>query len=36
SFSPEAFKSSRYHVVELDDFMVGTDSVSVKVRPVLR
>jgi hypothetical protein len=36
SFSPEAFKSSRYHVVELEDFMVGTDSVSVKVRPVLR
>jgi hypothetical protein len=36
SFSPEAFKSNRYHVVELDDFMVGNDSVSVKVRPVLR
>ena len=36
SFSPEAFKSSRHHVTELDDFMVGTDSVSVKVRPVLR
>jgi hypothetical protein len=36
SFSPEAFKSSRYHVVELENFMVGTDSVSVKVRPVLR
>lgn len=36
SFSPEAFKSSRYHVVQLDDFMVGSDSVSVKVRPVLR
>lgn len=36
SFSPEAFKSNRYHVVELADFMVGSDSVSVKVRPVLR
>lgn len=36
SFSPEAFKSNRYHVVELEDFMVGSDSVSVKVRPVLR
>jgi hypothetical protein len=36
SFSPEAFKSSRYHVVQLDDFMVGTDTVSVKVRPILR
>jgi hypothetical protein len=36
SFSPEAFKSNRYHVVELSDFMVGSDSVSVKVRPVLR
>jgi hypothetical protein len=36
SFSPEAFKSSRYHVVELNDFMVGSDSVSVKVRPLLR
>jgi hypothetical protein len=36
SFSPEAFKSNRHHVIELDDFMVGTDSVSVKVRPVLR
>jgi hypothetical protein len=36
SFSPEAFKSNRYHVVELEDFMVGSDSVSVKVRPLLR
>jgi hypothetical protein len=36
SFSPEAFKSNRYHLVQLDDFMVGTDTVSVKVRPVLR
>ncbi|HTV20437.1 MAG TPA: SpoIVB peptidase S55 domain-containing protein [Polyangiaceae bacterium] len=36
SFSPEAFKSNRYHVVELEDFMVGSDSVSVKVRPILR
>lgn len=36
SFSPEAFKSNRYHVVELKDFMVGSDSVSVKVRPILR
>jgi len=36
SFSPEPFKSNRYHVVELDDFMVGSDSVSIKVRPVLR
>jgi hypothetical protein len=36
SFSPEAFKSNRYHVVELSDFMVGSDSVNVKVRPVLR
>jgi hypothetical protein len=36
SFSPEAFKSNRYHVVELEDFMVGSDTVSVKVRPILR
>jgi SpoIVB peptidase S55 len=36
SFSPEAFKSNRHHVVQLDDFMVGSDSVSVKVRAVLR
>ncbi len=36
SFSPEAFKSNRYHLAQLDDFMVGTDTVSVKVRPVLR
>jgi hypothetical protein len=36
SFSPEAFKSNRYHVVELADFMVGSDTVSVKVRPILR
>jgi hypothetical protein len=36
SFSREAFKSNRYHVIELDDFMVGSDTVSVKVRPVLR
>jgi hypothetical protein len=36
SFSPEAFKSNRYQVVELEDFMVGTDSVTVKVRPILR
>jgi hypothetical protein len=36
SFSPEAFKSNRHHVVQLDDFMVGSDTVSVKVRPVLR
>jgi hypothetical protein len=36
SFSPEAFKSNRYHVVELQDFMVGSDTVSVKVRPILR
>jgi len=36
SFSPEPFKSNRYHVTELDDFMVGSDTVSVKVRPLLR
>jgi hypothetical protein len=36
SFSPEAFKSNRYQVVELEDFMVGSDSVTVKVRPILR
>jgi SpoIVB peptidase S55 len=36
SFSPEAFKSNRYQVIELEDFMVGSDSVSVKVRPILR
>jgi hypothetical protein len=36
SFSPESFKSNRYHLAQLDDFMVGTDTVSVKVRPVLR
>lgn len=36
SFSPEAFKSNRHHLVALDDFMVGSDSVSVKVRPILR
>ncbi len=36
SFSPEAFKSNQYHVVELDDYMVGSDTVSVKVRPLLR
>jgi hypothetical protein len=36
SFSPEAFKSNRYHVIDLQDFMVGNDSVSVKVRPLLR
>jgi hypothetical protein len=36
SFSPEAFKSNRYHVIELQDFMVGSDTVSVKVRPILR
>jgi hypothetical protein len=36
SFSPETFKSNRHHVVQLDDFMVGSDSVSIKVRPVLR
>jgi SpoIVB peptidase S55 len=36
SFSPDTFKSNRYHVVALDHFMVGSDTVSVKVRPVLR
>jgi hypothetical protein len=36
SFSPEAFKSNEFQVVALDDFMVGTDTVSVKVRPLLR
>jgi hypothetical protein len=36
SFSPEPFKSNRRHVVLLDNFMVGTDTVTVKVRPVLR
>ncbi len=36
SFAPESFKSNQYHVVVLDDFMVGNDTVSVKVRPVLR
>jgi hypothetical protein len=35
SFSPEAFQSKRRHVVMLDDFMVGGEDVSIKVRPVL-
>jgi len=36
SFAPEAFKSSQYHVEMLDSYMVGMETVSVKVRPVLR
>lgn len=34
--SPEPFKSEMRHVTLFDDFMLGSDTVSVKVKPVLR
>lgn len=36
SFAPQPFQSKRRHVVMLPGFMVGSDSVSVKVLPKLR
>jgi hypothetical protein len=36
SFSPEAFRSEQREVIELPQFMVGSDTVSVKIRPALR
>jgi len=36
SHSPQAFRSERRHVTELPMFLVGSASVTVRVRPVLR
>lgn len=34
--APHAFKSMRRHVVELADFMIGSDSVTIQVKALLR
>jgi SpoIVB peptidase S55 len=36
SYAPEAFGSEHRQVIDLPEFMVGTETVSVKVRPALR
>lgn len=36
SHSPQAFRSEQRHVIELPVFLVGSESVTVRVRPVLR
>jgi hypothetical protein len=36
SFSPQSFRSEQRQVIEIADFMLGSDTVSVKVRAPLR
>jgi hypothetical protein len=36
SFAPQTFRSEQRHVIDLPDFMIGSETVTVKIRPLLR
>jgi hypothetical protein len=36
SFAPQSFRSEQRHVIEIPEFMIGSETVTIQVRPVLR
>jgi hypothetical protein len=36
TFAPQSFRSEQRHVIEIPEFMVGSEAVTIRVRPVLR